>query len=252
MPASTSCELCSGDLQLFTQAKARTPATWRCGKCGLVQVRLNDEEAEAWRHAYRAGGYYRRRVLADHDTSIARHDHDLRIARVRLENMRRHINPGRLLDVGASSGAFVQAAAGYGFTAFGLEPDPDAFKAGRTLAGIRLLPLTFEEAAPFAGKRSFRAVTFHDSFEHLLNPHNVLAATHDLLYGTGLLVLEMPDADCPAFAEQGIGWRHFKPREHAYLYGRQHVESLLDDRRFELIDTIVPYPDRRTYYARPR
>lgn len=250
MPRSTSCELCDAKLEFYTEREDGTPATWICRKCYLVQVRLDDAEAALWRTGYRAGGYHERCVLAGFESFEARYEHDLRIARVRMENLIRHVRSGRLLDVGASNGAFVVMAKRYGFEAFGLEPDAGVVAQARELANVRVLPVSLEEAAPFARPRSFTVVTFHDSFEHLLEPHQALDAARGLLRTRGLLVLEMPDADCPAARLEGRDWKHCKPAEHAYLYGRSHVERLLARHHFDMIDTIVPYPDRRTYYAR--
>lgn len=36
----------------------------------------------------------------------------------------------------------------------------------------------------------------------------------------------------------------------AYYFGREHLEQLLAECGLRLIDTTVPYPDRRAHYAR--
>lgn len=253
MQRMSFCEICKSELSLFTPEQDDVPATHQCLACGLIQVRLNGQHAaRVWRDNYskRDGAYHRERVLADFGSFDARYQHDSTLARIRMENLTRFVKDGMLMDVGASNGAFVDMAAGYGFDAIGIEPDPwvvaEAWE--RQVKGMRVC--SFENYDSFGQKEMFDAITFIDSFEHLLEPHNVLMKARRLLKGSGVLMIEMPDADEPGFAEQGIGWRHFKPREHAYLYGKSHVLKLLELHYFDLIDSIVPYPDRRVYYAR--
>ena len=251
MPAARSCELCEAPVSLWAPGADGVPDAYRCTLCGLVQLRLTSAEAERWQGYYRRGGaYHRERVLAGFGSFRERFLHDLRLARIRMENLVRFVKAGRLLDVGASNGALVQMARRYGFEAYGIEPDGWVVAQARVASGLVLLPLTFAEAAPFAGGDSFDAVLFVDSFEHLLSPHETLDQVECLLRSGGVLSIEMPDADCWEFGQQGVRWRHFKPREHAYLYGRRHVERLFERHGFELLDTIVPYPERRVYYAR--
>jgi len=254
----SSCEICKGALVKFTEpiviestGYIYTPATWRCLACGLVQVRFASQVgAEAWRGYYeRDGDYHRECVLAGFDSFDARLAHDLRLARIRVENLSRFLSRGNLLDVGTSNGALPTVACELGFAAFGIEPDEWVVQEARA-HGAHVMPGIFEDYVKCLPDASMDVVTFIDSFEHLLHPAPVLEQTHRVLGRGGLIVIEMPDADAPGFAEQGAEWKHFKPREHAYLYGKRHVEMLLKEHRFRLLDTIAPYPDRRVYYAR--
>lgn len=247
-----SCEICRRPVEPYTQGGEGFPPTYRCPVCGLVQVRFDTaEDADAWRGTYRADGeYHRTCVLAGFNSFEDRLKHDLRLARIRMENLTRFVKGGRLLDVGASNGAFVQMAWSYGFYAIGVEPDPWVVEevTGRGNRHIRCQ--CFEKFAASKDADGYSAVTFLDSFEHLLSPREALEAVGRLLDSWGVLMIEMPDADAPGFRDQGPCWKHFKPREHAYLYGKSHVLKLLEMHRFSLIDSIVPYPDRRVYYAR--
>ncbi len=247
-----SCEICNERLEAFTAGGPDgLPATWRCAKCGLVQLRFSDDEAAAWRGYWREPGrYHKERVLAGFASFEARLAHDLELARIRMENIVRFLHGGWLLDVGASNGALVRMALEYGFDAVGVEPDPWVVMHARAAGCNRMFCKTFEEYTVAAPSDSFHVIVFNDSFEHLLDPHGALEECLRMLARWSLLVLEMPDADCPNFKRLGASWKHFKPREHAYLYGRRHIETLLRMHRLALIDTIMPYPDRRAYYAR--
>lgn len=245
---SKACGLCGASLVPYAPTE---PASYACTSCGLVQLGFaSREQGAAWEAVYGAGHYHRERVLDGFDSFEKRLDHDLRLARLRLENLSRFVAGGRLLDVGTGNGALVKMARQYGFFPIGIDPDPWAVKKAKEL--MPQLPVqvaTFDAFTLSVPDNSFEIVTFIDSFEHMLNPHSVMTQNRRILVPGGLLLVEMPDADCPAFAEQCIGWKHFKPAEHAYLWGRRHMECLLRMYGFSLIDTIVPYPDRRVYYA---
>ncbi len=248
---SNSCELCKGVVARFSEPSNGTPGTFRCLNCGLVQLRFATiQEAQCWREAYDSdGNYHRMCVLEAFSSFQERLEHDLRLARIRMENLTRFVRKGNLLDVGTSNGALPTVAASYGFHAFGIEPDHWVVNRARW-HGAQVMPGFFEDYVQSLATGMLHVVTFFDSFEHMLCPGEVLDQTNRVLRRRGLLVIEMPDADAPAFAEEGEHWKHFKPLEHAYLYGKRHVLTLLKAHGFRLLDTIVPFPDRRVYYAR--
>jgi len=247
MSSNHFCELCKSECIVFTEESYDMPATYKCRKCGLVQLRFDSaEDRHKWESYYIDNGrYHRERVLAGFLSYIDRFRHDRKLAIVRMENIVRFKQYGTLLDVGASNGALVAVANNYGFNAIGIEPDRWVVEK----SPVKLFCTTFQEWVSTCND-SYDVITFIDSFEHMTNPKSILADVKRILKPDGLLVVEMPDADAKdGFDAQGIYWRHFKPLEHAFLYGNQHMRKLLTDFDFAIIDSIVPYPDRRIYYA---
>ena len=184
---SRSCEICKGALAQFTAPHDDAPGTFRCLQCGLVQLRFaTDEEAETWRSHYQAdGAYHRERVLAGFGSFDDRLKHDLRLARIRVENLRRFALEGNLLDVGTSNGALPSVACSYGFKAFGIEPDEWVVQEARA-RGAHCMPGFFEDYVKSLPDGMLHVVTFIDSFEHLLCPAEVLKQTHRVLTRRGL------------------------------------------------------------------
>jgi predicted O-methyltransferase YrrM/SAM-dependent methyltransferase len=246
-PGCPTCVLCGSDVLPFAVKGGRDLV--HCAECGLVQVAFLDAASRsAWTSLYEDGGrYHRERQMAGHASFVHRYLHDRRLARIRLENLTRHCRRGRLLDVGCSNGAFVRTAEEYGFEAEGIDADEWVVRQGRSMTGCSLLAVPL---LGFSPRRKYDVVTLIDTLEHFVEPRASLRKIRRILKAKGWLVIEMPDADEPGFARMGVEWKHLKPAEHAYYFGRGHLEGLLRETGFRLVDAVVPYPDRRVYYAR--
>jgi hypothetical protein len=102
----------------------------------------------------------------------------------------------------------------------------------------------------FEPTHKYEAITLIDTLEHLTRPRQALGKLREMLTARGVLAIELPDAAQAGFSRMGSEWRHLKPAEHAYYFGREHMVRLLAECGFRVVDEIVPYPDRRVYYAR--
>lgn len=108
----------------------------------------------------------------------------------------RPVDGARVLDVGSSSGWFLEAAHRRGARCFGIEPDPYfCERARRALPDdVSLVNGFFPRDLP-DGWAAFDVITFHDVFEHLEDPLGVLDACARRLAPDGVLVLSVPSAD---------------------------------------------------------
>lgn len=254
-----ACGLCGQDELVFFAEKDGWP-TFRCKACDLVQLSLTKKERARWLMLYTGGWYFQECQGVGYTSFEHRFAHDHWIAYPRLVNLKRHAyGCDSLLDIGCGTGALLMTAYNSGIKyVLGVEPDPWLAGQARKYSGCPVCSFLFPPSGDdlhrlirVAGV-GYDIITMIDSFEHMLEPRKALERARSLLADNGLLVIEMPDADSPGFQTQGGGWKHFKPREHSFLYGHRHVTMLLDQLGLELVDSIMPYPDRRTYYvARP-
>jgi len=143
-------------------------------------------------------------VSEGHELALDRTQFDEAFHGLRRSNYQRildavstHVSlPGtRLLDVGSSSGWFLETAVERGCRCFGIEPDPFfCERARRSLpAEVEVVEGYFPRDLP-AGWAPFDIITFHDVFEHLDDPHAVLEACRERLKENGLVVLSVPSA----------------------------------------------------------
>jgi SAM-dependent methyltransferase len=96
--------------------------------------------------------------------------------------------PGRMLDVGCSSGGIMHVFLKYGWTAFGTDPDAGYVEYGRARlhAPVQLQRAEDMDLEP----GSFDLVVITGSLEHVFDPNRVMAICHRAAKPGALLVLE--------------------------------------------------------------
>lgn len=169
----------------------------------------------------------------------------------------RPLNGARVLDVGSSVGWFLAAAQARGCRAFGIEPDPFfCERARQSLSPETQLVQGYFEADLPAAWGTFDIITFHDVFEHLADPAQVLAACRARLAPDGLLVLSLPSADGFVFrlglalAKLGVYGpleRMFQvhyPFPHLYYFAARSLRRLAATHGFSLL-TLADLPGFR-------
>lgn len=122
-------------------------------------------------------------------------------------------SPGqiRLLDVGCSSGAFLNTAVNLGFLAEGVEPAPKAAMAAQT-AGLNVRQGLLQEVGYADGQ--FDAVTLFEVIEHLQQPLELLKEVHRILRPDGILLIGTGNAASWSMAVMGERWEYLSIAKH--------------------------------------
>ncbi len=191
-PPSPGCPLCRVAPVRVVQ-KAEPIALVECSGCGfLFSHPPPDPEAN---RAFHDEAYFRR-YYGESIEEFHRNRGPLwhRIAefnRARLAILLRHwMSPGRLLDVGAGQGLFLEVARESGFQVAGCDVStPTArFHAGR---GIEFRTGAVEEA--FREPRAFDIVTLWQTLEHTVDPVATLRHVRTLLRAGGIVIVSVPN-----------------------------------------------------------
>jgi len=194
---------------------------------------------------------------AHHVAGLDRTEFEAALRALRLANYARILRrlerlvalPGRtLLDVGCSSGWFLELAARAGMECYGIEPDTFFYERLRDtpLPGASIGQGYFPRDVP-ADWGPFEIISFHDVFEHLPDPAAVMRAVRERLVPGGLLVLSLPVADGFVFRLarflRGVGMaaplaRAFQvnyPYPHLFYFTRRSIRVLAERSGFELV-----------------
>lgn len=186
------CPLCSIAPVRLVQ-DTRPFGLWECSGCGLLysSPRPAAEELRAFHDET-----YFRRYYGESIADFHRHRGDL-YQRIRVFNLARlallapHAPArGRLLDVGAGQGLFLDVAREAGFAVAGCDVSESVarFHAGR---GIEFRAGTVEEA--FREPASFDAITLWQTLEHTLDPVRTLTHVRGLLRPGGIALVSVPN-----------------------------------------------------------
>jgi 2-polyprenyl-3-methyl-5-hydroxy-6-metoxy-1,4-benzoquinol methylase len=153
-------------------------------------------------------------------------------ARRRLSLIERFaLSQGRLLDVGAAAGFFVDEANRVGWEAEGIDIAPHVVEWGRRELDV---PLRVSEVSAVEEPGAFTVVTMWDYIEHSLDPTEELARCNDLLAPGGIVALSTGDVDSVAARVSRSRWHLLTPRHHNFFFSARTLVRLLERSGFEV------------------
>lgn len=212
----------------------------RCVGCGIMRTSRRRSDYE---RLYTEGERYHReemdRIGRQHYTDRFDHDYDLALTK-RIPEILVEL---RSLDVGCANGAFVAAMKVLGFSAEGLELNPTMAEYARGETQC----LIHESWATVQGW--FDLITYHDVFEHIVDPRAELSRVRRHLRPEALLVLDCPDGDT-VFGAEAPARHHEKPDQHLFYYTARTLSSLLASHQFVVERVERPIVGKIVVYAR--
>lgn len=146
-----------------------------------------------------------------------------------LARLLRHVEGGRLLDVGCATGVFLDAAAGR-FETEGVELSRWAREIAAERHAVHAEPLG---ALAFEGR--FDAVTLWDVIEHFEDPLRELRAIHAALKPGGVLAIYTGDLDAWLPRLLGKGWWWFQGM-HVHYFSARTLGTMLEKAGFRVIE----------------
>ena len=124
--------------------------------------------------------------------------------------------PGRLLEVGCGSGMLLRQATAAGWRAVGIDFDPVAIAAARSLQDVEARVGDLESMHFADG--GFDAVVMNNVIEHLPLPQRVLEECRRILRPGGRLVLVTPNTRSLGYALYDQDWRGLEVPRHLFLF----------------------------------
>jgi SAM-dependent methyltransferase len=215
--ADHPCPLCGGPSRFAFAAEDRNRriagesfAYNRCSICSTVF--MVDAPADLAR--YYSGGYHQ---FDDAGEPLWKGDPGLLAAEAwRVQTLRRFVEPGPLIDVGAGAGGFTAAARDGGFDVTAIEMDQDCCTYMSDALGVRAI-CTDEPLDALAALPPARVVTFWHVLEHLREPGTALAAAAAVLEPGGVLALGVPNPRSIQSRVLRGRWAHIDAPRHLCL-----------------------------------
>lgn len=198
----------------------------KCSDCGLIYVSPRPSLAEI-QDLY---GHNEARVAAE--SHIASEFPKRLYARHHLKLIRRHVKKGRLLEIGAGAGYFLDEAQKKGFDCHGLEFNPIQAEFIKTRFAIDCEQTSLKQSSYM--HEQFDLVYHCDVVSHFYDPIEEFNLTGQILKEDGYLVFEtgnIGDIEDKYFE----CFESFQYPDHLFFYSTENVKYLLDTSGFELV-----------------
>lgn len=234
-----NCPACqSSDIKAVLQAKDHTVShevfsIWECGACTLRFTQDVPESAEI-------GRYYQSENYISHSNStkglINRLYHVIRKQTLsdkrRLIQSATSLKQGKMLDIGAGTGAFAGHMKASGWEVTGLEPDESARKIAASVNGVNLLPASDLFSLP---PDHYDAITLWHVLEHVHDLHPYLGQLGRLLKRNGRIFIAVPNYTSHDAAVYGEFWAAYDVPRHLYHFSPESMERLLSKNGLQLL-----------------
>lgn len=232
------CPVCNGsEIQPVLSARDFTVSgqpfsIWECADCGLRFTQdVPDQET--------IGPFYQSDAYISHsDTKkglVNAIYHQVR--NFTLKQKRKLIirvtgkMQGRILDIGAGTGAFLDQMHQRGWKVTGLEPDAGARSVAAEKYRLELLELS-GLTKPDPG--TYDAITMWHVLEHVHELHSYIHTIRELLVPGGVLVLALPNYKSEDARIYGENWAAYDVPRHLYHFCPASVKKLLSIHDMEL------------------
>lgn len=224
--ARVACPACRAPAR-FRQVSSKWSAV-ECSGCGHCFTREQSGAASDNTH-YESSGYvaWREQFRAEFEGEAA----------ARAAHVQGKINgPGRLLEIGCSTGEFLHAMADGGWEAFGVDASAEAVaSATRRYPGVQGAAGTEAVLLANGDSASFDLIAAFHLIEHVRNLDVLLENCRRLAAPNGSLVIFTPHWNAWSRRLFGDNWPDFMP-EHLHFFTARSLSLLLARHGFRVVD----------------
>lgn len=204
---------------------------WECGNCTL---RFTQNIPDAGN----IGKYYQSEDYISHSDTKKGFINSLyhSVRKRTLQQKRKlvegftHKNSGNILDIGAGTGAFLNAMKMSGWNCTGTEPEETARNKAKELYGLDLK----NAEALFSLPEGFDAITMWHVLEHVHQLHEYITQLKALLKEDGKLFIAVPNYTSEDAKIYGEYWAAYDVPRHLYHFSPKSMKILLNEHGLEL------------------
>jgi len=223
------CPVCSSTVSNLCLSKSGG-SYHKCSKCSMIFTNpvFNDESLTEY-YTYLDTG---QGEIVENESSFYRE-----IYSKGLFSIERIKDKGLILDVGCSTGFFLDIAKENQWQTFGLELGLEEAKVAAD-KGHDIVTCTVDKTK---FKEKFDAITLWDVFEHIPDPHTYLKQLSRILKKDGIIFMQIPNSGALAPRILQEKCNMFDGLEHCNLYNKETIEYVTKKNGFNLesIESVI-------------
>ncbi len=193
----------------------------RCAGCSLVWI--SDPPISAEMHLHYTDAYHKL-ISAAGEHSPARWG-------FRKEAIAQHMQSGALLDLGCSSGSFLEFMRSESWRLYGIEMSAESARTAEARSGARVFVGDILDAT--FSRESFDVITCFDVLEHLYEPRDVMARVSEWLKPGGIFYVLVPNVDSAEARVFGSYWHGLEMPRHVFHYSSASLKFLAESAGLE-------------------
>lgn len=210
---------------------------WECADCTLRFTQSVPTGAEIGKY-YKSADYISHSESKQGLINSLYHTVRRRTLKAKEKMIRKtaNIDNGKVLDIGAGTGAFLNIMKESGWNVTGLEPDPLARKNASSIYKLELSPsdLLYSIEA-----QSMDVITMWHVLEHVHDLHNYLRRMREIIKPSGNIFIAVPNYTSYDADIYKSYWAAYDVPRHLYHFSPQAMKKLLNKHGLEL-KTIMP------------
>lgn len=208
------CFICDSNMKKYGQVEGKIIN--KCPYCGLGQtIGVSEQKAE----------YHRDSEYKEEENLFNN------IFEKRVNIISQLKKPGKVLEVGCSTGVMLNLLSKRGWSVLGIEISKSSAEIARN-KGVEVLSKKFENVE---SKEKFDLIIFNHTLEHLKNPPVVLKKVRGLLNKDGLLYIDLPNFGGLSANLIGVKWPLLLPNEHFWHFTEKSLSLFLKKNGFKTI-----------------
>lgn len=157
----------------------------------------------------------------------------LKSSESRYSELQKYDPKGKILDIGCSTGYFLDYAAKNNLLTYGIELSLIAVKKAK-LNHENIINGSLDDSK--YQDSFFDVIAMYDIIEHVTNPQDTMKEVSRIIKNNGLLVITTPDIESWHAKVMGKRWGVIMPPEHLIYFSKKSISLLLERYGFEVIE----------------
>jgi len=157
-----------------------------------------------------------------------------------------YVKPGKLLDIGAGTGIFMNAARNNGWLVDGIDFNRSSTEYAKDKFDLFIHRGDMYNLESFFIKGSYDLIIMNHVLEHVIDPVEYLKYIRSYLKQAGLILVTVPNILSDDFKKEGSEWSYLHIPGHISYFSRHSLDNVFNESGFKkLFESTFPGHDQK-------